>query len=302
MTLRNSNNYELIIEPHRRALKTLELELDFFIQDVGKINLFSISSRIKQYEKAITKATRLGIPLGELDDLAGLRIVVGTLADIPVITRFFTRKEISEDLKIIKNNQIDRESGYRATHIVIEKCSSYHSSVFPGRVEVQIHTIFQHAFNFLSRNWNYKQPWETSPEWRTKFSELSRLLSSIDDEAQKLHLAQSHLQADLDSASITPYSLQLIVMSEFGDDILIEDAVDACRLYIDIGLKKNGHLRQHFRDPRIEELYIYVQEETVSLGKSSDFFQMSRYTFWSLFGTKGNSDNIKKLLDILLGK
>ena len=302
MTLCTPANYDFIVEPHRRALKTLELELDFFIQDVGELNLFSISSRIKQYDKAFNKASHLGIQINELDDLAGLRIVVGTLADLPIVKRFFTRQELSNDLKIIKNNTIERDSGYRATHIVIEKCSNYHASVFPGRVEVQIHTIFQHAFNFLSRNWNYKQPWETSPEWRKKFTELSSLLSSIDDEAQKLHIAQSHLQTDLDSASITPYSLQMIVMSEFGDDILIADAVDACRMYMDIGFMKNGHLRQHFRDPRIEELYIYVQEKTATLGKSSSFFQMSRYTFWSLFGTKGNSSDIKELLDILLGK
>ncbi len=292
-------NYEFIVEPHRRALKTLELEWDFFIRDVGELNLFSVSSRIKQYDRAVIKAFHLGIPVSELDDLAGLRIVVGTLVEIPIVTRFLTRQEISKDLKIVKNHQIDRDSGYRATHVVIEKHSSYHSSVFPGRVEVQIHTIFQHAFNFLSRNWSYKQPWEISPEWYIKFTELSRLLSSIDQEAQELHLDQARSLEAVDTATLTPYSFQLIVKSEFGDDVLIEDAVDACRMYIDLGCKTNSHLRQHFRDPRIEELYAFAQNKTATSGKSGSISKMGRYTFWSIFGTRIGSPGLKEFFDAL---
>lgn len=293
-------NYEYIVEPHRRALKALELEWDFFIRDVGELNLFSVSSRIKQYDRAVTKASHLGIPVSELDDLAGLRIVVGTLIEIPIVTRFFTRQEISKDLKIVKGRQIDRDSGYRATHVVIEKRSSYHSSVFPGRVEVQIQTIFQHAFNFLSRNWSYKQPWKTSPEWYIKFTELSRLLSSIDQEAQELHLDQTQSLGGVDIATLTPYSFQLLVKSEFGDDVLIEDAVDACRMYIDLGYKTNGHLCQHFRDPRVEELYAFVQDKAAASGKGGPFANMGRYPFWSLFGTRIDSLGLKEFFDALL--
>lgn len=292
-------NYQFIVEPHRRALKTLELEWDFFIRDVGELNLFSVSSRIKQYDRAVTKASLLGIPVSELDDLAGLRIVVGTLVEIPIVTRFLTRQEINKDLKIVKKHQIDRGSGYRATHVVIEKCSSYHSSVFPGRVEVQIHTIFQHAFNFLSRNWSYKQPWKTSPEWSIKFTELSRLLSSIDQEAQELHLDQVRLLEAVDTATLTPYSFQLIVKSEFGDDVLIEDAVDACQMYIDLGCKTNTDLRQHFRDPRVEELYAFVQDKTAASGKNGPISKMGRYTFWKAFGTRIGSPGLKEFFDAL---
>lgn len=293
-------SYEIIVEPHRRALKTLELEWDFFIRDVRELNLFSVSSRIKQYDRAVMKASHLGIPVSELDDLAGLRIVVGTLIEIPIVMRFLTRQEVSKDLKIIKNRQIDREAGYRATHVVIEKRSNYHSSVFPGRVEVQIHTIFQHAFNFLSRNWSYKQAWQTSPEWTAKFTELSHLLSSIDQAAQELHLSQIQLQGAIDAATLTPNSFQLIVKSEFGDDIPIEDAVDACRMYVDLGCKTNTDLRQHFRDSRVEELYVLVQNKAVTSGKSGPISEMSRYMFWISFGTRIDSPDLKEFFEALL--
>lgn len=245
------------------------------------------------------KASHLGIPVSELDDLAGLRIVVGTLIEIPIVMRFLTRQEVNKDLKIIKNRQIDREAGYRAIHVVIEKRSNYHSSVFPGRVEIQIHTIFQRAFNFLSRNWSYKQAWQASPEWTAKFTELSHLLSSIDQTAQELHLSQILLQGVIDAATLTPSSFQLIVKSEFGDDIPIEDAVDTCRMYVDLGCKTNADLRQHFRDSRVEELYAFVQNKAAISGKSGPISEMSRYMFWIIFGTRIDSPDLKEFFEAL---
>lgn len=275
-------SYERLVEPHARALKTLELEFDFFVRDVGNLNLFSVSGRIKQYDQAVVKAFHLGIPVHLLDDLAGLRVVVGTLAEVPIVMRFLTRQEVSRDLNILKSRQIDRDSGYRATHVVVEKCSSYHSSVFPGRIEVQIHTIFQHAFNFLSHNWSYKQPWQVSPNWSAQFTELSRLLSSIDEAARELHVSQAQMEEMVDEATLTPHSFQLIVKSEFGDDISIEDAVDACRMYADLGCRTNTHLREHFRDPRIDDLYAIVQKRATASTKPGPITEMSRYAFFGV--------------------
>ena len=292
-------NYEAIIEPHRRALDRLSLELDFFVRDVGNLNLFSVTRRVKQYERAAAKSLQLGIPVNMLDDLAVLRVLVGTLAEVPIIMRFLTRQEAGNDLKIIKSDQIDRRSGYRAIHVVVEKRSDYQASVFPGRVEVQIHTIFQHAFNFLSRNWSYKQPWQVSPDWSTDFAELSRLLSSIDQAAHALHLRQARFQEATDESAITPYSFQAIVKSEFGEEIPMEDAVDACRMYADLGYRTNAHLRQHFRDPRIAELYTMVESKAATSTSSALIVKMGRCGFWNTFGIRIGSPGLKGFFDAL---
>lgn len=287
-------SYEFIVEPHRRALETLQLELDFFLRDIGELNLFSLSARVKEYERALGKANLLHLPVNDLDDLAGLRIVVGTQAEVQIVTRFFTRQEVSKGLRVLKNKKLTHDSGYRATHLVIEKPSSYHSSVFPGRVEVQIHTIFQHAFNFLSRNWSYKQPWDASATWSARFSELSRLLSEIDAEAERLHIEQAQMREAIDAVNLTPYSVQLIVKAEFGETISIEDAVDSCRMYVDLGCKTNADLRQHFHDTRIDELY-----QTVQAGRAGAVFNLSRYSFWVIFGTRIGSPRVKELVEAL---
>lgn len=292
--------YEAMIEPHRRALERLALELDFFVRDVGNLNLFSVSNRIKQYERAVTKSALLGIPIDALDDLAGLRVVVGTLAEVPIVMRFLTRQEVSNDLKIVKNHQVDHGSGYRATHVVVEKPSDYQASVFPGRVEIQIHTIFQHAFNFLSRNWSYKQPWQVSSEWSADFAEMSRLLTEIDYVAQALHLRQAEFQDATDESVLTPHSYQAIVKWEFGEDIAVEDAVDACRMYVDLGYRTNAHLRRHFRDSRIVNLYATLERRAAISESSAIIAKMGRSGFWGLFGVKIGTPALERLLEALL--
>lgn len=292
--------YEAMIETHRRALERLALELDFFVRDVGNLNLFLVSHRIKQYERAAAKSALLGIPIDALDDLAGLRVIVGTLAEVPIIMRFLTRQEVSNDIKIVKNHQVDHGSGYRATHVVVEKPSDYQASVFPGRVEVQIHTIFQHAFNFLSRNWSYKQPWQVSSEWAADFAEMSRLLTAIDHVAHALHLRQAEFQDATDESVLTPHSYQTIVKSEFGEDIAVEDAVDACRMYVDLGYRTNAHLRRHFRDHRVADLYAIVESRAAISQSSANIAKMGRSGFWSFFGVRVGTPVMERLFDTLM--
>ncbi|ANB18793.1 RelA/SpoT domain-containing protein [Dokdonella koreensis] len=290
--------YEVVVEPHRRALKRLVLEWDFFVRDVSNLNVFSVSDRVKRYERAVAKSALLDIPIDMLDDLAGLRVVVGTLAEVPIVMRFLTRQEVSKDLKIIKSVKIEHETGYRATHVVVEKRSDYQASAYPGRVEVQIHTIFQQAFNFLSRNWSYKQPWQVSPDWSDEFVELSRLLTAIDHKAHALHLRQADFQVATDESALTPYSYQAIVKSEFGEDIAVDDAVDACRMYVDLGYPTNAHLRRHFRDPRIADLYTLVECRAAVSETSAILAKMGRSGFWSSFGIKIGSPDLKKFFQL----
>lgn len=89
--------YEREIEPHRRALRALELEWDFFVRDVSELNLFSTSSRIKQYSRAIAKSEQIGVQVSDLDDLAGMRIVVGTLAEVPIV------RAIASKLSVVRH-------------------------------------------------------------------------------------------------------------------------------------------------------------------------------------------------------
>lgn len=294
MQVPSSLDYDTIVEPHKRALKKLELDLDFFLRDVGQIDVFSVSSRIKTYRGAIAKSEQIGVSVQELDDLAGVRIVVGTSPEVPVVERFFTRQEDSKDLRILKREKITRKTGYRATHLVIELKGSYQSSMFPGRVEVQVHTIFEHAFNFLSRNWSYKQPWQLAPSWSSKFVRISELLFEIENVASELHGDVASALTNSESAPLTPHSLKHLIKSEFDEDLDICDCVDACRMYKDMGYQNNAQLRAFFRSHRIVELYEFVRTRSDGKSPKGPLSSMSKNSFWSLFGTRIDTPGLKQ--------
>lgn len=286
--------YEFLVEPHRRAMIKFEMELQFFLQDIGQLSVFSITSRMKNYHSALRKATKLRIAVTDLDDLAGLRIVVGTRAEVPIVERFFTRQEVGNDVKILKHAVVKRSSGYRATHMIVAKNSHYQSSAFPGRIEIQIHTIFEHAFNFLSRVWTYKQAREPTPQWTKSFSRLSRMLAEIDSAAEELYLQLSEVQNGTEQDSLSPYSLKRIIKEEFDEDEPLADCVDACRMYSDLGYRTNSDLRAHFRDNRIFELFDLNQRRCVSATKPGPLGGMSKYVFWGIFGTRIDTPGIKE--------
>jgi len=292
-------DYDRLVEPHKRALKKLELDLGFFLNDVGQIDVFSITSRVKARQSAMTKSARLGIPVHDLDDLAGLRIVVGTSPELPVVERFFSRQEVGNDLRILKHQKIARESGYRATHLVVELRGSYQSSVFPGRVEIQLQTIFEHAFNFLSRSWNYKQPWRLSPSWSSTFVHISSLLAEVEAAASSLHVEVIAASASSDSSPLKPHSLKMLLAEEFDEALDIADCVDACRMYMDLGYVTNGQLRAFFRNSEIAELYAFSRSGTASAERAGPLSAMGRHSFWSLFGTRIGSPGLREILEHL---
>ena len=53
--------------------------------------------------------------------------------------------------------------------------------------EVQIPTVFEHAFNIISRAWVYKAETSFAPGWLDRFRELSSRLSDLDNLAAGLH-------------------------------------------------------------------------------------------------------------------
>jgi len=281
--------YRKHIRPHARAVRQLLTDLDFFIEDIGPISLFSISSRLKDFGRAAKKSRRLGISADQLQDLAGIRIVVATQREVDVVARFFYREQDSDDLEVESDENLSREDGYRARHIVAVMQPRYTRSVRPARVEIQLLTVLQHAFNFMSRAWVYKSESCLSPEWRSGFSELARDLRKQDKLANALHseVIQSASTLD-DAAQLTPMSYQRLVHKVFGEDISLDAAVDSCRMMVDLGCCTNGALRSFFEDDRIEHLRRKFSTSTSAFAKSSREMveDWPKNTFWTTFGTR----------------
>src|SRR5437870_9999452 len=113
----DTQNYEQLLRPYRRALEVLRLELEFFLDDYERSNLVAVEERAKTYASAVRKERSNGIAIADQQDLVGLRIITATLADIDVVMRFFTRQVEGKDLRIIYDKVVHRPPGYRARHV-----------------------------------------------------------------------------------------------------------------------------------------------------------------------------------------
>ena len=298
--MEEKERYQQLIEPRRRALEQLRLELDFFLRDVGDIAIYNVHHRMKEFESAHRKSSSRGVPPEELDDLAGLRVIVGTKKEVPIIEYFFKRQEIGKDLEILKREELDKPDGYRALHLVVELKSHYKRSVYPGRVEVQIQTVFAHAFNFLSRAWRYKQQPVPSSIWHEYFTSLSKNLSIIEESASQLYDQVAEVRTSENGESLTPHSLQLVTNQEFEETLELEAAVDLCSSYVDIGYKTNGQLRAFYRNKEIDQLYRKVLLNRVNTKSASILADMGRSNFWHMFGTRINHPETRQFIEQII--
>jgi ppGpp synthetase/RelA/SpoT-type nucleotidyltranferase len=283
----DARDYALLTRSHERFLRQVELDLAFFIEDVGSLNLHSITSRIKSFEGATAKSRKLGLPVEEMRDIAGLRVVVSTRPEVEIIRRFFTRQQDSKDLQIEMDEAVQKDDGYRSWHLVAGFHGHYQRSVHGGRIEVQIPTVFEHAFNLISRAWVYKSKTSFAAGWEGRFKQLSNQLAGIDRLAATLHdeVVQSASRA-VGTAPLSPMSYIRIVRDAFGEDTTLEDAVDSCRMLVDVGLMTNGDLVAWFGDPEIQSLWDEFHLLADRGNSSAESVVRSRRDFWMFHGLR----------------
>jgi ppGpp synthetase/RelA/SpoT-type nucleotidyltranferase len=280
--------YRDILRAPERALQQMLLDFRFFQEDVPGFLVFSIESRLKTYQSAKLKAQQRGVNISDLSDLAGARIIVGTTQEVDVVSRFFTRKEFSEELLVESDEAISRPDGYRSRHLVLRYPPSYVRSAFPARVEVQLPTIFQHAFNNLSRSWTYKSNHAFSPTWKDSFSAISAQLDALNASASELYSQVVESARGQDPcAPLTPFSLQVIVRSAFNEVVPLDDAVDSVDFLADWAhVTTNGEFRSFLDDERLRILWEQLgahrrsgNQKFVDLPQSRWSFQMVYFRF-----------------------
>lgn len=291
-------NYHAFVEPHRRACQQLKLDLEFFLRDLGSVDVYEISSRVKDYDSAARKSSSLGIPIDDLDDLAGIRVIVGTRNEFPLLERFFSRQEYGNDLKILKRSDLRKSDGYNALHLVTELKSHYSRSVYPGRVEVQLHTVFSHAFNFLSRSWRYKQPLSFPADWEAEFVALSKQLAKLEMTAAELQRSVVENATHVAESALTPHALGLLIEQEFGEKPASNELVDECRLYSNLGYRTTGQIKALFRNSDIAEMYDLAQSRDNLFTRF--MLGMGKHGFWHFYGTRMSVPGTRGLFEALV--
>lgn len=251
----NSSEYQRFIRPHERALRQLLLDIDFFIADSGRLNVFSVEGRIKTYDSATEKQNRTKIPLGQIQDLAAIRIVLATSDEVDVLASFFHDAAARKRLKIKEDQPITKSNGYRSRHIILEVGPHTTHTMHDVTVEVQLSTVLQHAYNFISRAWVYKSDREFSPNWRGRFHKLADDLAQLDVAVAELHadVLQSAASGGADEP-LTPFAFQKLSEEIFRENVPLVDAVWYTRFLIDLHCATIGQTRAFFLRRDVMEL------------------------------------------------
>lgn len=289
--------FERLVRRHRRALAQVRTDLDAFIEDTGTFSVLQISSRLKTYESALLTATGRGRSILKLADIAGLRIVVGTAQEKEVISRFFEQGSHSKRWKLLSQKDLNLSNGYRARHIIVELESHILVSMYPARVEVQIRTVLEHAFDDLSRSWNYKRPnlQGLSRNWKREMAQLSRSLRELDALVSRLQQEVNEASATHEpKATLTPATYREIARRVFGEDRPLDSCVDETRRLVDVGYATNELVEALFNSPAIAHLRSRCEAVARQATSAAPLFQglldvaggarSAFYTFWGVSG------------------
>lgn len=175
------------IEQAYRAAKSATLEpaakrLEGFLQtclaDVSRIDRISV--RVKSVERFLKKASKKGEdgnlkyddPLSQIQDQIGARIVCFYLQDVEQVSA-----AISENFNNIENRLIQPDEhskfGYFGKHFILhlpDDVIDDDNKPAPPVFELQIKTLFQHAWSEAEHDLAYKPIGEISPEVHRKIA------------------------------------------------------------------------------------------------------------------------------------
>ena len=187
----------------------LTTQLSALISNAGIALGFPIQHRVKTWESLAEKLDRSNLRIKsvrELQDLAGLRVILQFLRDVPkvcsiiedsvqVIRRYDTHERLKTD-----------QFGYASIHFVISLPDSWLSvpTLSPLReiqAEIQVRTLAQHIWASASHTLQYKQEDTVPPSLLRSIYRVSALLETVDLEFERVLFDRGSYRQQLETLS-----------------------------------------------------------------------------------------------------
>jgi ppGpp synthetase/RelA/SpoT-type nucleotidyltranferase len=198
-------------------------------------------SRAKTVESFREKIARPGKeysdPLTDVTDLAGIRVVLHSLADVERVGRIIaTEFEVDRTRSVNKAEQLDPDRfGYLSQHYIVKLTAARAGlSDWKGLkdrwAEIQIRTTLQHAWAVIQHSLDYKNSIDVPQQLRRRLFRVSALLELADEELDALgaeiarigaeyrdKLAKGNPQIELNVDSLREYVLKSPEVAYWND-------------------------------------------------------------------------------------
>jgi ppGpp synthetase/RelA/SpoT-type nucleotidyltranferase len=202
--------FQQLLPKYRQLEDALKRDLTTCLQKDG-IEVLAFESRIKKFDSFWEKALRkhYDSPLDDTDDICGIRIICYYPSDVQPVCQV-----IEDELEVVESVdkadlQRPEEFGYQSRHLIVApkehwlKTPSY-KGLDGLRAEIQIRTLFQHAWAELSHELSYKKEGQVPRQFLRKLHQLSAMLENLDYQFDDLHTQKADYgKAVLEEASRT---------------------------------------------------------------------------------------------------
>ncbi len=258
------NDWGSFYVPYEQAIEELKIKLRGIRKEYRKRNEYSpiefITGRVKELSSMLEKANKFNIPHDrlrfELEDIAGIRIMVQFVDDIWTVVDLIRRRQ---DMTVMYEKDYVtnvKPSGYRSYHMVLKYPVYMAEDVVEILVEIQIRTLAMNFWATAEHSLNYKYKQQIPEIIRQKLKEsaesayqLDEVMMEIKDEikdAQLLFEVKSDLVSNIMDQILnltsmdrgreaSNYQQQLNRMAETGNvdelQVLLEDVTRDVRRF-----------------------------------------------------------------------
>ena len=186
------------LSPKYEALEaSLKRDLHRCLDDAG-IEVLTIESRIKEFDSLCDKALRkhYDSPLEDTEDICGIRIICHYPSNVERVCQVLEKElDIMESVDKAEL-QGPGEFGYLSCHLIVVPNEHWlRTPSYRGldglRAEIQVRTLFQHAWAELSHELSYKKEEQVPRQFRRQLHQLSAMLENLDYQFDALHEQKS---------------------------------------------------------------------------------------------------------------
>nr|WP_272873281.1 GTP pyrophosphokinase family protein [Alteribacter salitolerans] len=186
--------WDVMLAPYKQAVDELKVKFkgvrEQYAHSPRHTPIEFVTGRVKPVSSILQKAKRKQIPLNELEgnmqDLAGIRIMCQFVGDIDTVVELI---KIRNDFKIVE--EIDyvkhkKESGYRSYHMVLEYPVQTIDGEKPVLVELQIRTLAMNFWATIEHSLQYKYSGQIPRDLEERLHRASEAAFRLDEEMSQI--------------------------------------------------------------------------------------------------------------------
>lgn len=182
--------WELFLAPYKQAVEELKVKLrgirtEYELEHVNSPIEF-VTGRVKPISSILNKAKQKQVPIEDIQDIAGLRMMCQFVDDIKYVVEMLKRRN---DLEIIEERDYitsKKESGYRSYHVVAEYPVQTISGEKKILVEIQIRTLAMNFWATIEHSLNYKYSGNIPQNVKERLQRAAEAAYSLDGEMSQI--------------------------------------------------------------------------------------------------------------------